>query len=296
MSGPLGRRHDAVGDGATCEAAVRERPAPDGGARLVALDVDGTLVTYDYVMSDEVAQAVADLDAAGHHVVIATGRSVHATEEVVRKTGLDEVWGVVSNGAVTVRFCAAGGPPGWRVIDHVTFDATRVIQMLATELPEAVFAVEDVGVGYRLTAPFPDGELTGAFTVTDLDDLSSRPVTRLVVRSPDHTPEAFHELAARMGFHDVTYAIGYSAWMDIAPAGVTKASALESIRRELGVAPELTVAVGDGRNDVDMLGWAARGVAMGQADDVVRAAANEVTGTIAQDGVLPVLRSVLAGS
>ena len=83
------------------------------------------------------------------------------------------------------------------------------------------------------------------------------------------------------------------AWrMKAPPSGITKASALEALRRELGVKPERTVAVGDGRNDVEMLAWAARGVAMGHAPLEVRAVADEVTGTIDDDGVLAVLRSL----
>lgn len=270
------------------------QPAGADGPMLVALDVDGTLVTHQDVMSPQVAQAVSELDAAGHHVVLSTGRSVLATLDVAARTGLDQVWGVVSNGAVTVRFDDQS-PPGWTAVDQVSFDATDVIGLLATELPEAMFAVEDVGHGFRLNRPFPPGELTGRQTVVDLAELVAQPITRAVVRSPDHTPDDFHELVSRLGLDDVTYAIGWTAWMDIAPAGVTKASALESVRRELGVPPERTVAIGDGHNDIDMLRWAARGVAMGHADAAVQAAADEVTGSIEADGALAVLHDVLSG-
>jgi len=59
------------------------------------------------------------------------------------------------------------------------------------------------------------------------------------------------------------------------------------------VEPSRTVAVGDGRNDLAMLEWAALGIAMGHAPESVRAVADEVTGTIDDDGVVPVLRSLL---
>lgn len=81
--------------------------------------------------------------------------------------------------------------------------------------------------------------------------------------------------------------------MDINPEGVTKASALEQVRRKLCVEPANTVAVGDQRNDVEMLEWAARGVAMGQAPDEVKAAADEVTAPIDDDGAALVLRSLI---
>ncbi len=119
-------------------------------------------------------------------------------------------------------------------------------------------------------------------------------MTRLVVRSPGHTSEEFSRLAHRMGLENVTYAIGYTAWMDVAPHGVTKASALEQLRQELDVQPSRTVAVGDGSNDREMLEWAALGVAMGHAPEPVRAVADEVTGTIEDDGVVDVLHRLLA--
>ena len=91
----------------------------------------------------------------------------------------------------------------------------------------------------------------------------------------------------------VSYAVGWTAWLDINPEGVSKGSALELVRRTLKVEPGDTVAVGDQRNDIEMLHWAARGVAMGQAPDEVKDAADEVTGTVEEDGLVPVLRSLL---
>ena len=259
---------------------------------LVALDIDGTLVTYDGVLSDATRDAVGELVAAGHHVVIATGRSVHSTVDIWRALDLRDGWAVCSNGAVTVRI-DPDAERGWREHEVITFDPTFAIRLLVEEFPAVRFAVEELGEGYRLNAEFPPGELTGTQSVVSLDELCSKPVTRLAVRAPEATDEEFDHLVSRLGLHDVTYAVGYTAWLDIAPAGITKASALESVRRELGVAPELTVAVGDGRNDVEMLTWAARGVAMGHAVPEVRVVAAEVTGTIDDDGVLPVLRSLL---
>jgi len=262
------------------------------GPFLVALDVDGTLISYDGELSAEVRGAVGDLVAAGHHVVIATGRSVHSTVPIYRALDLTAGWLVCSNGAVTATIDPRS-EAGWRAHEVVTFDPTFAVRLLVEEFPGVRFAVEELGAGYRLNAPFPDGELSGQIEVVDLDELCSRPVTRLVVRAPDHTDEEFDRVVGRLGLHDVTYSVGYNRWLDIAPAGISKASALEAVRRELDVAPERTVAVGDGGNDLEMLGWAARGVAMGHAAREVRAAADEVTGTIDDDGLVPVLRSLV---
>ncbi len=84
--------------------------------------------------------------------------------------------------------------------------------------------------------------------------------------------------------------------MDVTPPDLSKATALDAVRQTLGIPSTLTVAVGDGINDIAMLIWAARGVAMGHAPAELRAVADEVTGTIADNGVVPVLRSLLATS
>lgn len=262
------------------------------GPLLVALDIDGTLMTYDERISDATRQALAAVRERGAHVVLATGRSLHATVPVAHELGITQGWVVCSNGSLTARL-DPWEPGGYAVTEVITFDPGPALRLMHAAMPDALFAVEEVGVGFRMNGAFPEGELTGQHTVVDIDELASRHVTRLVVRSPGHTSEEFHRLVHRMGLEDVTYAIGYTAWMDVAPHGVTKASALEDLRRLLDVEPSRTVAVGDGRNDLAMLQWAALGVAMGHAPEAVRAAADEVTGTIEDDGVVAVLRRLL---
>lgn len=259
---------------------------------MVALDIDGTLMSYDGVISEAVRSAVGAVRDAGLHVVLATGRGVHATIPVARELGLSSGWAVSSNGAVTTRLDASS-PDGFEITDVVTFDPAPALRALALELPDALYAVEDLGVGFRLTGEFPPGELSGVQHVVSFDELLATPATRVVIRAPGASPEEFHELVERVGLQEVEYAVGYSAWLDLTPGGVSKASALEAIRRTLGVEPFETAAIGDGGNDVHMLRWAARGVAMGHATASVRAAADEVTGTIDDDGALEVLRSLL---
>ena len=270
------------------EPAATRRP----DAHLVALDVDGTLLSYAGDLHEDVRAAVAAVHDAGHHVVLATGRSVHATVPVARALGIDRGWVVSSNGSVTARL-DPGSTEGYEVTEVVTFDPGPALRLLAAEFPEAAFAVEHVGRGFRMNRPFPDGELDGHHEIVSIDDLARSHVTRLIVRSPGHTSEAFRRLVAATGLADVTYAIGWTAWMDVAPEGVTKASALEAVRAGLGVDPGRTVALGDGSNDVDMLRWARRGVAMGHAGPDVRAAADEVTASVDELGAVPVLRSLL---
>ncbi len=260
--------------------------------KLVCLDVDGTLLHYDGHLSSDVRDAVQAVESAGHHVTIATGRSALGVMEVAHLLGITHGAAVASNGAVLLELDPAE-PQGYRVLETVTFDPAPVLRALENAWPDAVVAVEEIGIGSKVSAPFPDGELLGTQRIVSWDELAAEPTTRVTFRSPTGTSDDFLALAPKLGLHGVSYGVGYTAWLDINPEGVSKGSALEQIRRTLRVEPAETVAIGDHRNDLEMLRWAARGVAMGQAPDDVLAAADEVTGTIEEDGAVPILRSLV---
>jgi hydroxymethylpyrimidine pyrophosphatase-like HAD family hydrolase len=259
---------------------------------LVALDLDGTTIDHVGALSSAVRDAVSDVVDAGHHLVISTGRSIVATLPIVEMLGLERGYAVCSNGAVTL-VLDPERPSGYRIVDTVTFDPRPVLTMLRDVIPNALVAVEDLGVGFKVSGPFPDGELGGEQVVVDWEELVAHPATRVTLRRPEASSEEFMEQVEHAGLHGVSYAVGWTAWLDINPEGVSKGSALELVRRTLRVEPGDTVAIGDQRNDIEMLHWAARGVAMGQAPDEVKDAADEVTGTVEEDGLVPVLRSLL---
>lgn len=251
---------------------------------LVALDIDGTIVDHAGLLPDEVREAVARVVAAGIPVVLTTGRSWHATRPVFDALGLPPGPAVASNGAVTVRY------PPFELTEVVTFDPSEVIERVLAEHPTASLAAEVVGQGYRVSRLFPDGDLHGDIEVVSVDDLAAGDVTRIVVRDPDATDAEFIQLAERLGLHGVSYFVGWSAWLDIAPAGVNKATALAEVAADLGVAQADVLAIGDGRNDIEMIVWAGRGVAVGDASEEVARAADHVTGTFAAGGTVTELR------
>lgn len=259
-------------------------------SRLLALDLDGTTLRYDGTMSAAVRDAIIGRPQ-DVQVVIATGRSIVATTDILWDLGLTTGFAVCSNGAVTLRL-DPGLAEGFEIIDTVTFDPRPVLERLRVELPDARVAVEELGVGFKLSAPFPDGELMGEQRIVDWEELVAHPVTRVTLRQPESTADEFKDMVDRIGLHGVSYGVGFTAWLDINPEGVSKASALEIVRRELHVEPWDTIAVGDQRNDMEMLRWAARGVAMDNAPDEVKACANEVTGSIDEDGLAQVLASL----
>ncbi|HET7325963.1 MAG TPA: HAD family hydrolase [Nocardioidaceae bacterium] len=254
-------------------------PSHDFRPRLVALDIDGTLLDSTERIAPSVHDAVGRVRDAGVPVVLSTGRSTFGINWVLEALELPDGMAVASNGAVTFSY--------WPVeVRHsTTFDPRETVKLLLDHVPDALVAVEVVGRGYRVNRHFPDGEITGEMWIESVEDLVAEPVTRVIVRDPSQSAEEFVELAERLGLHGTNYFVGYTAWLDLAPEGVSKASALEALAGELGVRQCDVLAIGDGRNDTEMLRWAGRGVAMGHAPLSVQEAADDVTATLADDGV-----------
>jgi HAD superfamily hydrolase (TIGR01484 family) len=262
----------------------------------VALDIDGTLLkwvegsgqNYEQI-SPVLYDAVHAAVDSGAHIVLASGRSPHGMDKIAElldlpRGGQDRLWVVASNGAVIFRY------PPIEVVHEETFDARRAVDLVLREHPDALVAVEERGVGYRVNRRFPQGELSGEMIETHLDDIVGKPVSRVIIRDPAASVEEFVAMAERLGLHGTDYVIGWTAWMDLSPVGVSKASGLEHVARRLGLSAQDTLAIGDGRNDIEMLRWAARGVAMGQAVPEVHAAADASTTTVHEDGAAVELR------
>jgi hydroxymethylpyrimidine pyrophosphatase-like HAD family hydrolase len=236
--------------------------APGSATWLVALDVDGTIMTEGGNISDAVVDEITRLRSRGHEVMIATGRSVAMTLPVLERLGLTSDYVVCSNGAITLGRDETA-PEGYSPVYVEEFDPAEVLTTI-------------------------NGRL-------GFDELLEVSATRVVVMSPSHSLEEFLVIVESMGLHKVTYNVGWTAWLDIAPFGVTKATAMERVRTWLDVPAERVMAVGDGRNDIDMLAWAAqggRGVAMGQAPEDVIDVASETTGSDVDDGLAAVLATL----
>ena len=255
--------------------------------RLVALDIDGTLIGQDRRIPPGTVAALDLVRAAGHHVVLATGRSLIGLGPIATRLGLVQGYAVCSNGALTIRLDPTT-PSGYAVVASKQFDPGPAIRQAIEITPDVRVAVEDIGWGWRVNTEFGPGHLNGSQKKVPLSDLLAAPASRVALHSPG------------IGHHrDTLSDTGVAAtpagldWLDLTAPGTSKAAALEVIRTHLNVPTEQTVAVGDGINDLEMLAWAARSVAMGHAPAVVQAAADEVTGTIEQSGAVAVLHSLL---
>ncbi|GAB3161210.1 HAD family hydrolase [Myceligenerans halotolerans] len=260
-------------------------------AGLFASDIDFTLLVTGCKPTPRVVEAIGDLQAAGHHLALATGRSLVGALAAVVDLEIREAHVVASNGAVTAR--VADGK--CTVLAKREAPAEKALRHVARAIVGGRLkaAAEVVGYGYRVTSRFPDHELPGTQIPSNLEGLWAAPTPRIALRGEGAS-----------GFVPGLRALGVTAhatrpdWIDVTSDGLSKATALEHLRAELGVHPGRTVSMGDAPNDLEMLRWAATPVVMSNATDEVKVAVadlkGETTGSVWQDGAAYALDSATA--
>ena len=260
--------------------------------KLIALDLDGTLLGRTGDVSERNVAAVRAAAAAGHHVVIATGRPLHLVADLADQLGDAVSYIVGTNGSMIGTF------PDAALVRLMGFDfalAHEAIVSVRAALPGTGFALAtDAGLAHepgfaeRMPAvvdadPIDDVLTLGGGDAYKLfafhDDVS---VAELLAEVPAHLPTGLS--ANHMGADAI----------DIGLDTIDKCSGLRWVCDELGVEAADVIAFGDEWNDLTMLEWAGRGVAMANADARVRAAADEVAPANTADGVAVVLERLLA--
>jgi HAD superfamily hydrolase (TIGR01484 family) len=257
--------------------------------RLVATDLDGTLVRSDGTISERTREVIAAVEARGVPVVFVTGRPLRWAEEVFDHVG-DHGLAVVSNGAL-VWDVAADRARLRREIDPAT--VLQVCADLRAAVPGSTFAVETLeGIGlepeFLERHPVPDGARRGP-----LDELVTAPVVKLLARHEELGPQDFWDAAeAAIGDRVTITWSSSSTLLEISAYGVTKATTLALLTDELGIDPADVVAFGDMPNDLAMLAWAGTPYAMANAHESVLAAVDHVAPSNDEDGVAEVLAGI----
>lgn len=261
---------------------------------LIACDVDGTLFDENETISPRTRDAARAAVAAGAQFVVATGRPPRWIRPVVEALGFAPI-AVCANGAVVY------DPANDRVLSAraLAVDTLAELAELATRvIPGAGLAVERIGERAHDTATpqfisspgYEHAWLNPDNTEVAIDDLLSAPAIKLLIRKTGaRSADMAAELAKHVGIEgDITYSTN-NGLVEIVPLGISKASGVEEIAKPLGIASGEVVAFGDMPNDIPMLLWAGRGVAMGNAHPEVLAAADEITAPNTDDGVGRVL-------
>jgi Cof subfamily protein (haloacid dehalogenase superfamily) len=265
-----------------------------GQARLIAIDVDGTLLTSAHDVTERTNQAIRRVRAQGLDVVLTTSRPPAALWPILRRLDLVEPAVFIgSQGAITGSFSSAGD---LRVIDKhpmpLELAGAAVAAALRAGLAASWFAgrqwlVSHVDDQVRREARIVEWEPT----VTDLNAQTSGP-DKILVIAPDHAAHLLGTLAATLpaGLQAQT---SNPTYLEITRADVDKASALRTYCRGRGIAPEEVIAIGDGMNDLAMLAFAGTAVAPANARAEVLAVADHVTASNDADGVARALDALV---
>ncbi|MCX5200002.1 Cof-type HAD-IIB family hydrolase [Streptomyces sp. NBC_00237] len=282
----------------------RPRPADGHGAagatvpvRLIATDLDGTLLRDDKSVSERTVAALAAAEAAGIEVFFVTGRPARWMDVVsahVHGHGL----AICANGAAVVDLHAGGKIIEVRPLERA--DARATVEALRAAAPGTTFAVElTTGIHYEPGyPPFLFDPAAGIGTAEELlhEEVPGEgaPVVKLLAHHPAITPDDFLDLAREaVGSLGTVTRSSPTALLEISGPGVSKASTLARCCAERGIAPEEVVAFGDMPNDIEMLAWAGRSYAMGNAHPAVLAVASGRTAPNEEDGVAAVIEQIL---
>ncbi len=260
---------------------------------LLALDIDGTLLGHRHV-SPRVRGAVSRASEAGINVVIATGRSLPETRPFLEDLRFGSGFMVSANGAKTVEWeRTRDGRSVYHPLREWLFNPVDSVRRVGAVMPGAVFGIDNGDGPMMVSEAFAPGELVAGQEVTPIGRMVQRPTTRMIVRQSNLTRDNFASVLAQADLRDVECAVGWTSWADITAKGATKGRGLHDLAHDLGVPPEGTIAIGDGENDIQMLQWAAYGVAMGNAGATVKVAADATTGPVSADGAAAVIEALL---
>ena len=272
-------------------------PSVGSPIRMIATDIDGTMLRSDGSLSPRVKEALGRAVEAGIHVVPATGRPLMIARDVIRQVELDHFW-VFANGAVTRHLGRDELIRGFWMDHHVARD---LLDLLRQRLPRAGFALElehEVAfeVGFERVVPIvPDQEPVDDL-VAALDESAAhwQRVQKILVYDLSlEIDELFARVSAAVGDRAAPSFSGLD-FVELAVGRVTKATALELLARDLGIEADEVASFGDNHNDLAMLRWAGRGYAMANATDDARATADEVIGANDDDGLAVKIEELLA--
>jgi Cof subfamily protein (haloacid dehalogenase superfamily) len=268
--------------------------------RLVATDLDGTLLRSDGTVSDRTRAALQAAAEAGLPVAFVTGRPPRWLDVLVDEVGHVGV-AVGANGAVLYDIGAE------RIISAHLLESALMLAVgaeLRTSFPRVQFAIE-YGEGFAaepgyvhewdINPPYDRrGEPIAPPKIGSFDEITAAPAVKMLAKDRVADADAFMAAAiAVIGERaTVTHSSSFGL-LEISAPGVTKASGLAELAGSLGVHAEEVVAIGDMPNDLPMLAWAGRSYAVANAHPQVHAIADATIGSNDEDAVAQVIESLL---
>lgn len=251
--------------------------------RLIAADLDGTLLRDDKTISPRTRRALDAAEQAGYAVVLVTARPPRFLRRLAAGASLSEL-AICCNGASIYDLHED------RIVEHTPIDHQIIgdlVHDLRTAISDVCFAAE-LGLRYGWEPAYaasPGAMIEGDGIEGDVLQICTEPVTKLIVHHPELPLPSLHQAVSRIA--GGAYQVSYSGapFIEISAAGVHKAAALQSLADRLGIQPAEAIAFGGMPIDLPMPSYAGRSVAVANAHPDVLEAADETTLSNEDDGV-----------
>ncbi|MEQ4208441.1 HAD family hydrolase [Actinopolymorpha sp. B17G11] len=263
------------------------RPPSAGRPRLVASDLDGTLLRTDGTVSPRTRRTLARVEDSGTTVVFATGRPPRWLRHIADATGHRGI-AVCSNGALVYDLHKESVVDSYPLAPEI---GLAVVDAIRAAIPGVSFGVEfGETFGHEQTYE-PLGDFASQTFVGEVTELfGSQPAVKLLAKHNGHDADVLFAKASEVAgdLAELTYS-GGAGLLEISAPGVSKATTLAAFCAERGVSAEEVVAFGDMPNDLAMLSWAGTAYAMAGAHPDVLAAVERRCPGNDDDGVAAVL-------
>lgn len=274
--------------------------------KAIVLDIDGTLLTSNQVISEKTKKALIAAQANGIKVILASGRPTTGMLELAEQLDLPEYAGLlVSYNGSRVTDCltkevlfnqALDIETGQAILAHLKkFDVIPMIDK------DEYLYVNDV---YNNLLHLPEGDFNiieyeargGNFNLCEIDDLAAFatfPINKILITAqPDYLQKQAAAIHAPFS-ETVTAAFSAPFYFEFTAKGIDKAKALKAVFPALGISANNVIAFGDGQNDRSIIEYAGIGVAMGNAAEELKMLADDVTFSCDEDGIAASLEKYL---
>lgn len=268
--------------------------------KLVAVDLDGTLLNRDGLVTEANASALKKFDEQGGVIALATGRSIHSAKEVFAHLGI-QGYTLASNGAYVARIEDGEIADVLKnyTIDSDTVKTALTLAMKAEVTVVASRATQDDRMSFAQDKNEKNSPYYAQFNlkeskVEDLwKEIEENEIRYFKLAFTDKDTRKLVKLRAQLEKHEINSSYSDTYWLEVMADGINKGAALNFLAAHLDIEAKDILAIGDQENDLEMLKMSGTSVAMANAAPAVKKIVHKMTRSNDQSGVAFALKDYL---